>query len=1118
MTITAYCRKTGIRFLYCCLFIFTGLVHLHARSQEKLNFTAKNVSLEHVFSFINKQTDYVVFCNYELLQQGKPVSLDLKNVSVEELLEQALQGQGLTYTIRGKTIAISRKEPVLHDQRIAVPPVVKGKVTDKVSGAAIAGVTVNVRGSQAVALTDNDGNYTIAATTDAVLVFSFVGYGKKEVAVNNQATINVALEPVSQQLDDVVITALGIKRERRAVGYSVTEVKGASLTEARETNFVNSLEGKVAGVNVSNVATGPGGSANVIIRGVSDITGSNQPLYVIDGIPMQNSTYRQTDISGGYGGADGGDGTININPDDVETISILKGAAATALYGYRGSKGVILITTKSGKTSKGIGVELNSNYVIQSVIDNTDWQKTYGQGSAGNKPVTGDDAFELGLSSWGAPLDGKQAYQFDGVQRPYSAVSGNMKRFYKNGGAATNTLSFSKNLGADGSLRFSASDLHNTSIIPNAGYQQQSFSLSTNYKLDKHLEVQLKAQYINAYTHNRPSVSDAPGSVNFATLFLPPNVNIISLAPGYKADGSENQFLDDAYTTNPYFAAYKFINNTHRNRFIGSADVRYTFDNGLYLQLRAGEDYFADRNTMVTPNGTAYQTDGAMTEENIKSTELNVDAIVGKPFKINKDFSITALVGVNSRKAVTDQLVATGNTFETPYLYTVGNLASPTEYTSNPVIVNKSVYGTMDFSFKNFLYLSATGRNDWYSTLAPGKTDYFYPSVSGSFVFSELLHIPGMDLGKLRAGYANVGGEADAPYQTLLGYNNIGNLFGFPIGNIANGGTVPNATLRPSSVKEFELGAELDFYGGRLHTDIAYYNKRESREVIPAVTSEASGYNAVLLNSGTILNKGIELLISGMPVKTKNFTWTEILNVTYNNNKVLSLSSGSSNYPLGYSRAGEDEGVGVAYMSQTLNKSAYQIYVADPARDDNGKIMVDPTTGAPVAGTDYKDIGSGIHPWTTGITSEFRYKHFNLSFLIDAKFGGKIFSGTNYYAYQFGLSKLTLPGRDVRYGTNEIYPQDYYNLISNTNPAIFVFDASFVKFRQIILGYTFPAAVFKNKIQGITLSFVARNIFTIKKHTPNIDPESNYSNGPQGIEQAQVPYTRTFGLNLNVKF
>lgn len=995
---------------------------------------------------------------------------------------------------------------------------VTGKVTDAQTNEALTGVTVDIKGTTKGAFTDANGVYSIITDPSATIVFRYLGYKTTEVAVAGQTTINVKLQPSSEQLQDVVVTALNIKKERRALGYSVTEVKGSSLTEARETNFVNGLEGKVAGVNVSNVATGPGGSANVVIRGISSISGTNQPLYVIDGIPMQNSNYRQTDVGGGYGGADGGDGTININPDDIETISVLKGAAASALYGYRGSRGVILITTKSGKNAKGTGVEFNSNYVIESVIDNTDWQKTYGQGSAGVKPASGSEAFELGLASWGPKLDGSQVYQFDGVQRPYSAVSGNLKRFYKDGGAATNTVSFSKSLGDDGSLRFSASDLHNNSIIPNAGYQQQSFSLSTNYKFDKHLDVQLKAQYINAFTHNRPSVSDAAGSLNFAPMFLPANVNITTLAPGYKADGSENQFLDDAYTTNPYFVAYKFINNTNRNRFIGSADAKYTLDNGLYFQFRVGEDYFADINTIVTPNGTAYQSDGAMTLENIKSTELNMDAIVGKSFKITKDFNLSALVGANSRRYVVNQLDATGNTFQTPYLYTVGNLASPTEYESNPVVVNKSIYGTFDFSYKNYLYLTVTGRNDWYSTLAPGKINYFYPSLSGSFVFSELLHADWMDLGKLRVGYANVGGEAENPYQTLLGYNNIGNLSGHAIGNISNGSTVPNAGLEPSSAKELEIGTELTFFKNRLHFDIAYYDKKESREVVPAVTSETSGYNAVLLNSGTVQNRGIEFLVSGTPVKTQNFSWTETLNVSYNDNKVLSLSNGSTNYPLGYSRAGEDEGNGIAYMSQVLGKSAYQIFALDPARDASGKPIINPETGAPDPSTaTYKDLGSGISPWTTGITSDFRYKRINLSVLVDGKFGGKIFSGTNYYAYIYGLSKATLPGRDQRYGTEQLYPQDYYAAMSN-NGSMFLYDDSFIKLRQIVLGYSFPASAFNNKIQGLSLSFVARNILTIMKHTPNIDPESNYSNGPQGIEQATVPYTRTFGLNLNVKF
>lgn len=339
-------------------------------------------------------------------------------------------------------------------QNTAPQSTVTGTVTDADSNEPLPGVTVTIKGTPTATVTNVNGNYTITASASNRLVFSFIGYKSQEIAVNNQLIINVKLQQSTGQLKEVVVTALGIKRERRALGYSVTEVKGSTLTEARETNFVNDLEGKIAGVNVSNVATGPAGSSNVVIRGISDLTGSNQPLYVVDGIPMTNTTYAQTDVGGGYGGADGGDGTININPDDIETITVLKGSAASALYGYRGSKGVILITTKSGKNARGSGVELNSNYVGQSVIDNTDWQKTYGQGSDGVKPVSGTDAFEMGLSAWGPKLDGSKVYQFDGVQRAYSLVTGNMSRFYKAGFAATNTVSFSKNLNDDGACDF----------------------------------------------------------------------------------------------------------------------------------------------------------------------------------------------------------------------------------------------------------------------------------------------------------------------------------------------------------------------------------------------------------------------------------------------------------------------------------------------------------------------------------------------------------------------------------------------------------------------------------------------------------------------------------------
>ena len=441
---------------------------------------------------------------------------------------------------------------------------IKGTITDATTKETIPGVTVTVKGTKTVAVTNISGEYYISAPVSATLTFRYVGYDPQEVAVNNQTTINIQLAPTTKELKDVVITALNQSKEKRAVGYSVSEVKGASITEARENTFVNSLEGRVSGVSVSGVATGPNGASNVIIRGITNMTGNNQPLYVLNGIPLINNNYATTDVGGGYGGKDEGDGIGDINPDDIETISILKGAAATALYGYRGANGVVLITTKKGKSGEGLGVEINSNYVRENVIDETDFQTTYGQGYNGAKPISGADALGSMESSWGAKLDGTDTYQFDGVKRPYSAVAkGNLNRFYRAGGNFTNTFSFSKGFGDDGATRFSFSYLHDNSYVPNAGLQRLTFNQYTNLKLGKNLTLDLSSQYVSEYTKNAPNVSDAVGNLNWGPMFVPPNINITTLAgPNRNGtvagdSGLELNPFSDPYTTNPYFAAYE---------------------------------------------------------------------------------------------------------------------------------------------------------------------------------------------------------------------------------------------------------------------------------------------------------------------------------------------------------------------------------------------------------------------------------------------------------------------------------------------------------------------------------------------------------------------------------
>lgn len=1007
--------------------------------------------------------------------------------------------------------------------------VIKGKVTDAHDNQPLTGVTVGVKGTTTGVFTDATGNFSVSAGPTSTLTFSYIGYKTFEVVVGSQKVIDVKMQPSSEQLKDVVVTALGVSKQRRALGYSVSEVKGSSITEARENSFVNSLEGRVAGVNVAGVSTGPNGSTNVVIRGITNMTGNNQPLYVLNGIPLVNNNYNPGDPFGGYGGKDGGDGIGDINPDDIESMSILKGAAATALYGYRGANGVILITTKKGKSGDGLGVEINSNFVRENVIDETDFQTIYGQGYSGAKPVNANDALGSMESSWGAKMDGSQVYQFDGKKRPYSeAAKGNLGRFYQAGGNFTNTVSFSKGFGDDGATRFSVSDLNDQSYVPNAGLQRLTFNQTTNLKFGKNLSLDLSGQYVTEYTKNAPNVSDAIGNLNWGPMFVPPNINIKTLAGpfgnGTMANGNELNPFADPYTTNPYFAAYEIQGAIHRNRFTGAANAKYTSDNGFYVGLQVAEDYTNDRNTNIEPPGTGYVIDeghvGDMHEQNVKQTELNIDLTTGKSFKFGKDYTMNLMLGANYRKSIQEYYNAGGMDFAIPNLYNIANLINLSQSLVTDIEQYRSVYGSADFGYKRFLYLTVTGRNDWYSTLSPGKINYLYPSVSGSFIFSELLNIPNMDLGKLRLSYANVGGAADAPYQTLQTYGVITTLKTpdggvYPIGS-AGSGQVPNSGLRPSSRREFEAGTEIDMFKNRFRFDLAVFQKKVVDDIVPVTIDYTSGYNSALLNVGTVRYNGVELEIGGTPFKTDKFSWDVDLNGAYIKGKVLSLG-GQPQITLG-AEAG-DWG-SAAYTQQIVGKEPLQIIALDPARDSKGNVIIDPEYGAPDPSVAQpKDFGSAESPWTGGITNAFKYGHLSLSFLIDGKFGGKIFSNTNLIAYQQGLSKLTIPGRDKLYGTDQQYASGYYGDWQGADQGMFVYDASFIKFRQLIIGYDFPAKVFNNKIHGLRISFVCHNVFTIVKHTPNIDPESSYSASiySQGLEAPAVPYSRTLGLNLNIK-
>jgi len=1010
--------------------------------------------------------------------------------------------------------------------------VLKGFVRDA-SGQPLMGVSIAVKGTSKGTQTDLNGRFALSVNTGDVLVFSYIGYLKKEVTVVAQTDLTIQMEDDSKQLSEIVVTALGIKKERKALGYSVTEVKGDELTTGREVNFADELVGKVAGVNVSSISGGPASSVNINIRGAASLSGSNQPLYVINGVPMNNIDNTEVvglsmNSGGQYSNSpDQGDGIGNINPDDIETISVLKGAAAAALYGSKAKYGVILITTKSG-SSKGT-VEFSSNYEAAQAVNPTDYQYIYGNGAQGLAPTNALAAFNSGNASWGAKLDGSSVVQFDGVSRPYVAQKDNFDEFYRTESTFTNTVSFSKayDLAA---IRFSASDLHNTSITPNSGYDRRSFNFAGNFSPVKRLTIDAHVNYVNDDAQNRPILGDGAGNSSFQVNFLPTSLNIKTLSPSSQgtvtnpgtlpyptAIGNELQFTNNNYATNPWFAADKFINNSSRNRIIGSASARYTFDNGLFAQIRIGQDYYTERYTNVVPTGTAYY---AAAFQNLGETydnvsELNTDFLIGKTFKIN-GLTITPNVGGNLEKSKVESTTESGVGFVIPYVYTIGNTASKSIAYGDYLSDINSLYGTLSLGYKSILYLDGTARSDWFSTIASSaspnnKLNIVYPSVSGSFIFSELWKPTWLDFGKLRFGLASVG-AATNPYLTLLNYGlSPTQLHGMPLGIITNSST-PNSDLKPSDATELEIGTELHTLNNRLSFDITWYNKLSKNEIVPAPASITSGYQGAVLNIGELRNRGVEILITGVPVKIKNFTWTTSLNAAYNDNTVLELAAGQSSLPVATSRTG------VGFTADIVGKAADQVEAFDYKYDASGKVVVDPTTGIPVQGA-LKSYGSAYGKWSGGFNNNFAFGNLNLSFLIDTKLGGKVFAGDEYYAYQYGLTQSTLPGRTSGFGPGGVTSaQTYYNTLSNNVSSLFVQNASFIKFRQITFGYNFPGSMFHNAIQGLNISLVGRNLFYLMKKTTDIDPEASYGTLSQGLELGGLPAVRTYGLNLNVKF
>lgn len=1030
-------------------------------------------------------------------------------------------------------------------QLIAQVNSIMGKVLDGSNNEPLVGVTISVKGTNKGTLTDISGNYKMEAALNDILIFTYPGYVTKEVTIVSSSELDVLMDINDKSLSEIVVTALGIKKDSKKLGYATSTVKVEDITQNRTVNVMTSLEGKIAGLEIAPPTAGAGASNRIRLRGQSGFNGQvNSPLFVINGLPMDQGP---RSAEGGGPAIDQGDNLSQINQDDIESMTVLKGATAAALYGSRASNGAIIITTKSGARNSKFGVEYTANYGISQILDYTHYQTVYGTGSNGMRPTTQANAQSMGNLSWGEKYDGVPTIQYDGVSRPYSPDANRFKEFYNTGTSLTNSLALSGG-NSTTNYRVSFANQNVKGISPDNTYQRKVFNLGLNSNLINHLTLQTNINYTHEENNNPPLVG-AQG-IGFSSFLHRTPLTLAIETLKHSAVGPDGSLLStnpfNALLTNPYYLIGRMFNYTKRDRLLGTVSLRYDFTKWLYLQGRVNSDLGYNNNEFNLPHGVGVPLRnssntgwvGNYTINTSLNKQLNMDFLLGTSHTLG-DFSIDASVGGNIFKVNNNTTNQSVTDFIVKDIYSIGNgITKSQNYGILRSQVN-SLYAFADFSYKNFLYLNLTDRTDFFSVLTPPsdivsnpKNSFNYPSISTSLVFSELLpNAHWLNYGKLRASYANTGNaNGIAPFSSQLTYAIGAQPYGaYPIGSI-NNTNKPNPNITPYSVSEKEIGLELKTLKSRLNFDLAVYDKRTNNQILPVDLSPATGYNNTTVNIAKLKNSGVEMLLEGVPVKTSSFSWSIAINSSYNYSKVLSLNPGQTRQLVVFFNGTGNEFLGS--LVYDVGKEMNQLIANTYRRNDKGEVLLN-SAGRLLPSLAPVNFGSANAKVIGGITNTFTYKNLSLLVQVDGKFGGKMFSSTALNGLRSGMSQASLVGRDgVVF--NGILPDGTKNTVS-VSPQIFyadyrtqqiadpfVFKSDFIKLRNITLNYDLSQFIGKNVkfIKGLSIAASCRNVALIKKYIPDVDPEAfaSSSDSRLGYEQHTEPTTRNYGLILNVKF
>jgi TonB-linked SusC/RagA family outer membrane protein len=1125
-----------------------NLVQIKSIDEVYIKLDIREGSLENILNAIESKTDYSFFYTEKSIKDNSNIELSKLDGTVAEVLLEVANKKQLHFKQVNNVISVKSLSPEISTKKIDIEVdefvEITGTITSE-SGETLPGVAISIEGTTQGTVSDIDGKYRISAPAGATLVFSYIGFAPQRIVIGNQSIIDVVMAQEARALEEVVIAALGIQKTSRSIGYSATNVGSDEMTINRTPNFMNALQGKIAGVAISPMGTGPGGTTKIRIRGQSSISGQNNPLIVVNGIPIDNTNFgtnpnnagadSSIGVRGGGVTSDGGDGLSSINPDDIESMTVLKGAAASALYGSRAKDGVIMINTKSRGDSQGIGVTYNLNYTNETPLDFTDYQYEYGQGENGVRPTSPNPT--SGQWSFGEKFaPGMTQTLFNGITVPYVPQRGIINEFFRNGQNVTNSIMVSSS-SEKGGLSFSFSDLSSKGIVPNNTFNRKTVYLGFGYQLSPKLNFKGNINYSVEDNKNPPNVANQDNSIPTALYNMANSMPLNVLNDNkFDANGDEAVYSRFRNRTNPYFTLDRQFQNIKRDRIFGNVAVKYDLTPWLYVQGRVGQDFWSrDMDVNNFPTGQASRAaapagfvNGQYTQEARRFREVNADFIVSATKEFG-DFGVNANVGGNHMYRTSDVNSVQATDFVVRDLYTVQNGRVKDPIFDRYERAVNSLFGFAEFSYKKYLFINGTIRNDWFSTLSPANRSILYPSVSTSWVFTENTGTTGwLNFGKLRLAYAEVGSDSDVgPYSNVLFYGVNANLFNNqPVGG-PSGNTLPNPNLRPMRVAETEIGIDMKMFQGRVSLDLAAYRKITSDQIVSAQISDASGFVNTSINSGQSSNKGIEMLLTVVPVETNDFTWEASFNGAYNITKVLSLLTDNP---------GDRITVGThvfnGELRQIVGEEMGQIAGFGYRRDDQGRKIFG-ANGLPLRTLDLVNFGSALPKWIGGINNSFNYKGVSLSFLIDFRLGGKMLSGTNFNAYRHGLHKATLEGREggvVGDGVNQagevntaVAPvQAYWEIVRSqalVEPVIY--NSGFWKLRQITMGYDFTKFIpAKFPVRAVRLNLVANNVFMIKKWVDNIDPESfGYtSDNLVGMESTGLPTTRGLGFNLNVKF